>query len=203
MQLHVIHVSELSNHPILVVGGDGLVGRSVVDSLEFAGYSVFTTSRRTERISSNCLALDLANSSAFGFEPSTVLLCASITNIAVVEKSPHETQKINVDAVVALARRLYASGSHIIYISSVGVFGDLSELVNTATPPFPANAYGQQKVDAERGLLSLGSRAAVVRPTKIVSCATPMILEWMQSSAGEKKSNHLVISVSAQYLLSS
>lgn len=180
MQLQVILVPELLNQPILVVGGDSLVGRAVVDYLDSAGFSVFTTSRRTECVSSKCLALDLENSSAFSFQPSIVLLCASITNTAFVEKARAEARRVNVDAVVALARTLHESGSHIIYISSVGVFGDSCELKDTTASPFPANEYGQQKLDAERGLLALGSRLAVIRPTKIVSCATPMFLEWIE-----------------------
>ena len=163
-----------------MVGGDSLVGRAVADYLGIMGYSVFVTSRRTDRIGPNPLSLDLANCSAFRFQPSTVLICASITNIAFVEKAPSDTRKVNVEAVIELARNLHSNGSHIIYISSVGVFGDSSDIISTATIPFPANVYGRQKADAERGLLSLGARIAVVRPAKIVSCATPMFLEWIQ-----------------------
>ena len=180
MQLHVVRVSDLLSSPFLVVGGDGLVGRAVADYLVCAGCSVFVTSRRNDQSSAKCIALDLAKCAAFTFQPSTVLLCASITNIALVEKARDDARKINVDAITGLARNLHANGSHIIYISSVGVFGDSSELMNTATQPFPANVYGQQKVDAERELLSLGARVAVVRPTKIVSRANPMIREWMR-----------------------
>ena len=178
--MHVVRVSDLLPSPFLVVGGDGLVGRAVADYFDCAGHSVFVTSRRNNQGSVNCMALDLARCAAFTYQPSTVLLCASITNIALVEKARDDTRKINVDAITGLARNLHANGSHIIYISSVGVFGDSSELMNTATQPFPANVYGQQKVDAERQLLSLGDRVAVVRPTKIVSWSNPIIREWMQ-----------------------
>ena len=104
-----------------------------------------------------------------------------------MEKARAETRRINVDAVVALARTLHESGSHIIFISSVGVFGDSCELKGTTALPFPANEYGQQKLDAERGLLALDSRIAVIRPTKIVACATPMILEWIEKLGGGKE----------------
>ena len=163
-----------------MVGGDSLVGCAVADYLGTMGYSVFVTSRRTDRIAANRITLDLANCSAFRFQPSTVLMCASITNIAFVENAQSDSCKINVEAVIELARNLHSNGSHIIYISSVGVFGNSSALISTATHPFPANVYGRQKVDVERELLSLGVRIAVVRPTKVVSCVTPIFLEWIQ-----------------------
>ena len=135
-------MSDLLSPPFLVVGGDGLVGRAVANYLDCAGYSVFVTSSRNAQSSVNCVAMDLLKCDAFTFQPSTVLLCASITNIAHVEKARDETRKINFDAITGLARNLHANGSHIIYISSGGVFGDSSEVMNIATQLCPANVYG-------------------------------------------------------------
>jgi NAD(P)-dependent dehydrogenase (short-subunit alcohol dehydrogenase family) len=110
---------------VLVVGVDGQVGGPLADHLQSQGVNVLGTTRRKDRVENGRVYLDLAepeeNWPALP-DVETAILCASVTRLETCENDPTGTAKVNVDGVVALARKLAARGTHILYLSTTGVF---------------------------------------------------------------------------------
>lgn len=171
--------STLNEPRWLVVGVDGLIGGALVTALAASGRSVTGTTRRKDTTHA---PLDLAaDPGEWTLPPGDIaILCAAATRIADCEANPGLTARINVEAPRALAERLWARGCFVVFLSSSGVFDGVSELPTPATPPLATNAYGRQKVVAETALLAAarGRGLAIIRPTKVLSAATPLLSEW-------------------------
>ena len=84
--------------------------------------------------------------------------------------------KINTDLTVETAKKAKAEGvQQFIFMSSVIVYGDSApigktKIITRETPLSPANFYGDSKVQAEKGILSLNDNAfkvCVLRPPMI------------------------------------
>lgn len=177
----------------LVVGADGLVGASLTARLQAAGeYVTGTTRRKPGEAAANRVQLDLANQGATtlpaGF--SVAFLCAAITGMAACEDDPAHTRRVNVDNTVALARRLLAAGTRIVFLSSNTVFDGTVAWPDEHAARSPANEYGRQKAAAEQALLSLSTPAtpvAVVRLSKVLTPFSGMAAEFVRRlRAGEQ-----------------
>jgi len=84
--------------------------------------------------------------------------------------------KINTDLTIECARKAKDDGvRQFIFMSSIIVYGDSGEIgrprvVTKATPPAPANFYGDSKLKAEEGLRGLeteGFQVVILRPPMI------------------------------------
>jgi dTDP-4-dehydrorhamnose reductase len=178
--------------PCLVVGGDGLVGTRLFALMQKLGADVMATTRRREDTGvANRVFFDLADpmtelpSSAY----SVAFLCAAITGIAVCEDDPVRTYQINVLNTVALAKRLIADGTRIVFLSSNTVFDGVAAWPDEETPYSPTCEYGRQKVSVERQLLSLSTPSVpvmIVRLSKVLAPGTGMVLDFVRHlMAGE------------------
>jgi len=84
--------------------------------------------------------------------------------------------RVNRDLTIEIARRAKADGvKHFIFLSSMIVYGDapaagVRNRIHKNTAPSPSNAYGQSKLDAEKGILALEDecfRVAIIRPCMV------------------------------------
>jgi dTDP-4-dehydrorhamnose reductase len=177
----------------LVVGADGLVGARLVAILEKVGAGVTGTTRRQVAAGGkNLLFLDLADTDTKPFQSSgysVAFLCAAITSIAACENDPAGTQQINVINTIAIAKRLLAAGTRIVFLSSNTVFDGTSGWPDEDTAYSPTCEYGRQKVAAERQLLSLSSPetpVAILRLSKVLTPRSGMVAEFLRHfAAGE------------------
>lgn len=163
---------------VLVVGADGAIGAAVAARLEVAGHTVIRTSRRG---TPGTVPLDLAADPVMWRLPkgvSTAVLCAAVTSTEACRLRPDEARRVNVDAPVALGRRLSSAGGRIVFLSTNMVFDGSLAFVPPDTLPCPRTAYGAMKADAEQGLLTLGNASTVVRLTKVVARTLPVIEAW-------------------------
>jgi dTDP-4-dehydrorhamnose reductase len=154
---------------VLVVGGDGLVGRHLAEILRAQGHSVVATSRRP---GAGTLALDLAApplDALAGRGFSHAFICAAVTSLQACEAAPEATRRANVEGTLALMRRLAADGSHLVFFSSSQVFDGEIPLPDEAAPTAPKNAYGRQKREVEEAVAAEGLPAAVIRIPKILA----------------------------------
>ncbi len=109
----------------------------------------------------------------------TAILCAARTRLADCEAHPEETHAINVTATVALARLLNSRGTRVVFISTNQVFPpDLPYAPDESTPVAPVTAYGRQKAAAEKAILELSPKNAVIRLTKVISPDHGLLAEW-------------------------
>jgi dTDP-4-dehydrorhamnose reductase len=166
----------------LVVGGDGRIGAALRSALERDGAPVLATTRRSA--GPRPLRLDLAAAGA-GWAPpegaATAFLCAGVTSLHRCERERARCRRINVEATLALARRLVEGGAFVVFPSTNLVYDGSRPGRRAQEPPCPTTAYGALKAEAERGLLALGPSVAVVRLTKVIDARLPLLRDWIRS----------------------
>jgi dTDP-4-dehydrorhamnose reductase len=178
---------DLSKTPpsILIVGSDGQIGRTLLDRFSVSGWSVVGTSRRSDQQRGvDRIFLDLSLPPSDWTEiPVTeiAVICASVVSIADCEKDPEHSWAINVDRTTDLVRKLTDNGTYTILLSTVGVFDSRSPFRRSDETPHPITIYGKQKLEAERRLLELDSRSAVLRLTKFAHKDMPLVAHWKRA----------------------
>jgi dTDP-4-dehydrorhamnose reductase len=166
----------------LIVGVDGQIGGALAGHLHKEGWTVCGTSRHQTE-GTRIVHLDLAKvDDCAGLPPADVaFLCAAETKMARCRTSPEETAKINVDGLVAVAARLSASGVFVVFLSSHAIFDGRVAYRRADETVCPQTVYGEQKALAEKRLLALGNRVAIVRLSKVLTSMMPLISGWIHS----------------------
>lgn len=167
---------------VLVVGGDGLIGASLVDRLRFDGVDVYSTSRRA--VSKATIHLDLAAPDTWPALPkvAAAVLCAGNTSISACANDPAGTAVVNVAGLSALADRLAVHADMVLLLSSNQVFDGSIARRGRDDEYCPACQYGRQKATAEAHVLGLNG-GAVLRLTKVLSPGLPMLSAWRRNLA--------------------
>ena len=154
----------------LVVGGDSLVGSELQVHCRKLGWTVDTTSRRTE--TAGAVFLDLGDPD---FTPlqhgkyDVAFVCAAVTSMQVCQSDPAQSRRINVDNTLDLMHRLADRGTHLVFLSSSQVFDGETPMPDEAAPTAPKNEYGAQKLAVEEALERQKLPAAVLRVTKVLA----------------------------------
>jgi dTDP-4-dehydrorhamnose reductase len=163
----------------LVAGGDGLIGRALVEHLADRNIPVLATTRhrgaRPDR-----LHLDLAENPDQWVLPSrisTAYLLAGTTNMAACESDMAETRRINVTNTLALAGQLRDRGGHVVVVSTNLVHAGTTPFATIDRPVAPQNTYAAQKTEVERALLEAGN-ASILRITKIAESIENLATQW-------------------------
>lgn len=163
-----------SNSSLLVVGADSLVGQALLRAYPGA----LGTSRRPD---SSHWRLDLAGDPTTWQLPPVLevaVLCAAVTRLADCQRDPVTSRAVNVTGAVRLAEKLVQQGVFVIYLSSDKVFDGRQPLYCTDEPYSPLTEYGRQKAEAERQLLQMEDRVAVLRLSKILGSKNPLFSDW-------------------------
>lgn len=90
-----------------------------------------------------------------------VIHCAGIAHVKRDPAMDEAYMRVNRDLAIEAARRAKADGvRHFVFLSSIIVYGEASpagkrKIIGPDTPPAPAGAYGQSKLEAEKGILAL------------------------------------------------
>ena len=165
---------------ILVVGGDGMIGRGLVEALRAAGHDVRRTGRRG---GAGVLHLDLAADNASWTVPVGVdvaYLCAAVTASAECLDKPVRSRAVNVEGTIRIGRKLVDAGCRVIFVSTNMVFDGARAFEAATVPPAPRTAYGSMKAEAERGLLALNADVCVVRFSKVLGPHMPLVTAWRE-----------------------
>lgn len=105
-----------------------------------------------------------------------ILHTAGIAHVSENASLTEAYRTVNFELTRDLARKARREGvSHFVFLSSMIVFGEATPAgvhrdVDANTPPAPAGAYGQSKLDAENALRALESpdfRVAILRPPMV------------------------------------
>jgi dTDP-4-dehydrorhamnose reductase len=184
---------------IIIVGGDGEIGRALAGAMGHRGAIVTTRRLPTGNRYNNRYGLDLsrvANDAgiAENFVNNVVqkkngvvaYLAAAISGYQQCEENPVGTEIVNVVANATLAQALIRRGVHIVFLSSGGVFSGEHDSPEEKTFCDPISEYGRQKASLETSLLEMAKgtdvtgSVAIVRLTKVLSERTPRISGWIR-----------------------
>ena len=175
------------NLKCLVVGGDGFIGSKLVERLRSLGASVTATTRRAVGVDKNSLRLDLASElelPSWTYPNGEVaFLCAGVTSIATCEAEPLTSRRINAVNTLTLARKLYASGMRIVFLSSNAVFDGHIAKREEGSVYCPSTEYGRQKVSVEQGLMAFSGgvgSVAIIRLSKVLASSSGVIAEFIK-----------------------
>ena len=168
--------------PVLIVGADGAIGKSLVVAYEAAVQSVWQTTRHRNRVSERRLFLDLSEDVSDWPLPTeatrTAILCAAVTSLERCRVEPGTSRRVNVVGTVALAERLVDAGAFVIFLSTSAVFDGKTPFAKPADLTNPQTEYGRQKAEVEGRLLKFGDRVAVVRFGKVIAPDMPLFTSW-------------------------
>lgn len=179
------------NVKCLVVGGDGFIGSKLVERLHSLCSSVTATTKLGHGSS---VKLDLSSSLDISSwsnpsEGGWVFLCAGVTSIAACDAEPRTSHEVNVANTLLLAKKLYASGARIIFLSSNAVFDGTTERPEEDAPYCPTTEYGRQKTATEKCLLGLSGgtgSVAIVRLSKVLAPTSGVTKDFMKRLASRE-----------------
>jgi dTDP-4-dehydrorhamnose reductase len=168
----------------LVVGADGMIGGSLAAALRGSGADVVATALQPQGPTADCLRLDITEPREAWPIPervATAYLLAAIPSLDACRHDPQGSRLINVERTLVMARHLVERGARIIFPSTNLVFDGEAPGRRAEDPVAPRTEYGRQKAEAERQLLALGDRVTIVRLTKVVAPAMPLLARWRQA----------------------
>jgi len=96
-------------------------------------------------------------------QPDAIIHLAALSNANFCEQQPKQSQAVNVNASLALAK--WAAGAEVpfLFSSTDLVFDGQDAPYSEADAPNPVSVYGQHKVQAEQAILSVYPKAIVAR----------------------------------------
>lgn len=167
----------------LIVGADGLVGRALFTHFKQAGERVIGTTRRKASVDESRVYLDLDEDIedwALSQPVDVAIICGGVTKLDACRQDSQSSARVNVEGIPALAKKLAARGSFVVYLSTNQVFDGSEPHHRPDDPLSPVTEYGRQKAEAERLIGRLGERVAIVRFTKILEPKNPLLSAWSE-----------------------
>jgi dTDP-4-dehydrorhamnose reductase len=173
----------------LVIGVNGTIGSALYSRLRSIGESVKgTTQRQQSVLGRDIVYLNLLDPSSWRVEQpvDVAYICAGVCRMALCEEDPVGTANINIDATLALARKLAANGTFLVYLSTNQVFSGESPYAKAEAEYGAQNEYGRQKARIEALLKANCPSLAIVRLTKVVEPQFPLIQNWIQQLTSQQ-----------------
>ncbi len=142
---------------VLVTGGSGFIGRSVLEELLLRGHDVISLDLVEPPITVPFVVGDVRDfetlrKAAEGVD-AIVHLAAIVSAVEAMERSL-DTFKTNVEGTLNMAEVAKKENAKVVYASSVAVYGEPRELpVSEDHPVHPTNVYGSTKLAGESLLL--------------------------------------------------
>ena len=152
---------------LLITGGHSFIGGAVRAWMEEASPEFHCTAVSLR--GDGWKAMDFSRYDA-------VLHCAGIAHVSPDPSLAEQYDLVNHRLTAELAAKAKSDGvKQFIFLSSMIVFGEAApagtrRTISPDTPPSPANAYGQSKLDAENALHALADdafRVAILRPPMV------------------------------------
>lgn len=150
---------------ILITGGNGM--------LAFAVKKVFTEANKTV-VPMTKDELDITSNKSIQesldkYNPEVLINCAAYTNVNEAEENPELANKVNGDAVGAIAYECKRRNIKFIHISTDYVFGENNKdgYTESELPKSPLNKYGSSKLHGEQEALRRNPDSYIVRTSWI------------------------------------
>ena len=171
---------------ILVTGASGFLGWNICRTLA-QEFSVTGTYNRTPVVLEG-VALERCDLTRYGelrdlfkrLRPEAVIHAAAVASPNVCQEHPALSRAVNVEASIAIAGLCSDFDVPCAFTSSDLVFDGTSPPYDEGRPPSPISVYGEQKAEAERGMLERHGRATVCRMPLMYGDAPPPAQSFLQ-----------------------
>lgn len=177
---------------LLVVGGNGQVGRELRRSLRTLGEVVATTRGGTLDDGGACVAGDLADPAALAarvreLAPAAVVNAAAFTAVDEAEGDADAAFLANAEAPGALARACAAAAIPLVHYSTDYVFdGRGTRPYREDDPTAPLGVYGASKLAGEEAVRAAGGRGMVFRTAWVYAAHGHNFLRTMLRAGAER-----------------
>jgi dTDP-4-dehydrorhamnose reductase len=143
---------------VLIIGAGGMLARAWEELLKARGIKYAAWSIDQFNL---CEPAHVARLSA---EWEVVVNCAAYTQVDLAEQHEDDANKVNGDAVGALARRIAELGTRLVHYSTDYVFdGKATQPYPVDAPIAPQSVYGSSKALGERLVRESGAAALIIR----------------------------------------
>ena len=161
---------------ILVLGAGGQLGKELRVAAEGSAQH-YTFASRSELDVTDQLAIQHF---VQDHHIDTIINCSAYTAVDRAEDEPEEADRINHQAVAALAALAKAQGLYLIHISTDYVFaGDSHRPITEEETPRPQSVYGRTKLLGEDAIRRMGCRALILRTSWLYSTYGANFLKTM------------------------
>ncbi len=162
----------MNNLKVLITGGTGLLGRSLVDIFKreheivatYVGRYAVANERNVQYINLDVQNIDGYEKLFAEFRSDVVIHTASIGSPDYAEKNKDITWKINVGGTKTILSLCEQYGSKFIYISSNGIYDGQHAPYGEDDVESPVNFYGEIKLEGEKVTAASKVISAIIRP---------------------------------------
>ena len=139
---------------ILVIGGSGMVGYSLVKFLLKNNHDVYFTYNKKIIENSNSVFLDIMDKNMTEkiiskFEPNIVINCAALTSVDLCETNHELAEKLNIEGTQNIVSACIKNSCKLIQISTSYVFDGKKSLYSETDEALGATYYGITKMRGE------------------------------------------------------
>ncbi len=166
---------------VAVFGASGMLGFAVCESVLRRGFTLCAYSNNSRVLTFGTLKskrLPFSNEDQMTRElfdqwPDAVINCAAISSPDDVNKSLEHSQMVNVKGAYRLASIASHIGARFIHVSSDMVFDGSKSPYRSTDMPNPLSAYGVQKLESEKKILSVTDENLVVLRVTLLNGNSP------------------------------
>lgn len=152
---------------ILITGGTGLLGNSLVEILSRT-FDVYATYNDYYINKNNFFKMDITNERDIEeifqkIEPDILIHTAALTNVDLCEENKVFAKKVNFQGTKYLSKICASHGIKMIYISTDYVFDGNKGNYTESDVPKPINYYGKTKLDGEEAIKNILDEYIIIR----------------------------------------
>lgn len=174
---------------ILLTGGDGQLGRELLDLATNAGHTVRSTDRADCDIADPTMVRAVLDET----DPEVVINCAAWTRVDDAESDPDAAFRLNALGPRVLAAACDTRNVLLIQLSTDYVFaGDATAPIDEWQPPRPRSVYGASKLAGENEVRALARRHLVVRTSWLYGRHGPNFVLTMLRSIAQGRALRVV-----------
>ena len=187
---------------VLITGGNGLLGRSIISCNEnrfellVTGKRKFLSNGNDNRYS----PLDILDSNQCDkvfskFKPDYVIHAAAMTHVDKCEEDPDTCNSVNVHGTNNILKTCEKYGSHLIFISTDFIFDGKNGSYSENSKPNPISIYGMSKWNAEKLIRTSTIDSSIVRTSLVMGYFEDLMTSNIILWAREKLSKGQEISI--------
>lgn len=151
---------------ILLLGGNGQLGKSIIDQFKKSKNNIINTSRNDLDICN----FDSASKKINNFKPNIIINAAAYTAVDESERKRHLADKVNNLAVNNIAKLCKINNIKLIHFSTDYVFDGLAKTPYKETStPNPKQAYGLSKLLGENSIIKSDCDYIIIRTSWVYS----------------------------------